>query len=110
MSKLSDQSPSTRNKGNTSPVKTQIHIYPRKNRWGTVWSDVAVSGLRRNLINKKLEQKIIQDFKIGYSSVQLERRYKLDNDTILKFVKKKLTKIEFETIKNKRTTKPHAVD
>ena len=50
MNKLVDQSPSSRNKGNTSKVKTKTHIYPRRNRWGTVWSDTPVSGVRRNLI------------------------------------------------------------
>ena len=32
MTKLADLSPSTRNKGNTSPIKTKTHIYKRKNR------------------------------------------------------------------------------
>ena len=48
MNKLTDQSPSTRNKGNTSKVKT-----------------------RRNLITEKLGKKIIEEFKLGLSSVKL---------------------------------------
>ena len=36
-----------------------MHIYPRKNRWGSVWSDTPVSGSRRNLITEKLGKKII---------------------------------------------------
>ena len=52
MTNLIDLPPSTRNKGNTSPVKTKTHIYMRKNKWGIVWSDTPVSGKRRNLIDK----------------------------------------------------------
>ena len=37
--KLADESPSSKNTGNTSPVKTKTHIYKRTNRWKTVWSD-----------------------------------------------------------------------
>ena len=58
MTNLIDLPPSTRNKGNTSPVKTKTHIYMRKNKWGIVWSDTPVSGKRRNLIDKKLGEKI----------------------------------------------------
>ena len=54
MTKLADLPPSTRNKGNTSPIKTRTHIYKRKNRWGVVWSDTPVSGKRSNIIDKKL--------------------------------------------------------
>jgi len=102
MTNLIDLPPSTRNKGNTSPVKTKTHIYMRKNKWGIVWSDTPVSGKRRNLIDKKLGEKIINEFINGYSSLQLEKKYKIDNDTILRFVKKKLTKDKFSTIEKKR--------
>ena len=102
MSKLIDLPPSARNKGNTSPVKTKTHIYKRKNRWGEVWSDTPVSGKRRNLIDKKLGEKIIYEFNNGYSSLQLEKKYKIDNDTILRFVKKKISKDKFDTIEKKR--------
>ena len=91
MNKLVDQSPSSRNKGNTSKVKTKTHIYPRRNRWGTVWSDTPVSGVRRNLINEKIGNKIIDEFRNGFSSIQLEEKYNIDNDTILRFVKKNST-------------------
>jgi len=90
-----------RNKGNTSKVKTKKHIYPRKNRWGIVWSDTPVSGSRRNLITEKLGKRIIEKFKLGFSSVQLEEKYRIDNDTILRFVKKILKKDEFKILKNK---------
>ena len=102
MNKLTDQSPSTRNKGNTSKVKTKTHIYSRKNRWGIVWSDTPASGSRRNLITEKLGKKIIEEFKLGFSSVQLEEKYSIDNDTILRFVKKILKKDEFESIEKQR--------
>ena len=102
MNKLTDQPPSTRNKGNTSKVKTKTHIYPRKNRWGIVWSDTPVSGSRRNLITDKLGKKIIEEFKLGFSSVQLEEKYRIDNDTILRFVKKILKKDEFQSIEKQR--------
>ena len=102
MNKLVDQSPSSRNKGNTSKVKTKTHIYPRRNRWGTVWSDTPVSGVRRNLINKKIGNKIIDEFKNGFSSIQLEEKYKIDNDTILRFIKKNINHDEFNRIEKKR--------
>tara|TARA_B110000196_G_C20691588_1_gene451121 strand:+ start:136 stop:483 length:348 start_codon:yes stop_codon:yes gene_type:complete len=102
MSKLVDQSPSSRNKGNTSKVKTKTHIYPRKNRWRTVWSDTPVSGVRRNLIDKKIGKKIIDEFKNGFSSIQLEEKYNIDNDTILRFVKKSISNDEFDRIEKKR--------
>ena len=101
MTKLEDLPPSARNKGNTSPVKTKNHIYMRKNRWGIVWSDTPVSGKRRNLIDKKLGEKIIYEFINGYSSLQLEKKYKIDNDKILKFVKKKISKDKFDKIEKK---------
>ena len=102
MTKLDNLPPSTRNKGNTSPVKTKTHIYKRKNRWGVVWSDTPVSGKRRNIIDKKLGDKIISEFNNGYSSLELENKYKIDNDTILKFVKRKIPEDKFHKIKKKR--------
>ena len=42
--KLIDESPSSKNTGNTSPVKKGKFIYPRKNRWGTVYSDTPHGG------------------------------------------------------------------
>ena len=96
MGKLIDQPPSNKNKGNTSPVKTKTHIYPRKNRWGIVWSDTPASGSRRNIISKKLGDKMIEEFRDGQSSIQLEKKYKIDNDTILKYIKSKLKHQEFK--------------
>ena len=101
MTKLADLSPSTRNKGNTSPIKTKTHIYKRKNRWGVVWSDTPVSGKRRNIIDEKLGNRIISEFNNGYSSLQLEKKYKIDNDTILRFVKSKIPKDRFDKIEKK---------
>ncbi|MDC3099335.1 hypothetical protein OA337_02090 [Candidatus Pelagibacter sp.] len=101
MTKLVDLPPSTRNKGNTSPIKTKTHIYKRKNRWGIVWSDTPVSGKRRNIIDEKLGNRIISEFNNGYSSLQLEKKYKIDNDTILRFVKSKISKDRFEKIEKK---------
>ena len=101
MTKLADLPPSTRNKGNTSPIKTKTHIYKRKNRWGVVWSDTPVSGKRRNIIDEKLGSRIISEFNNGYSSLQLEKKYKIDNDTILRFVKSKIPKDRFDKIEKK---------
>ena len=98
MNKLIDLPASNKNKGNTSPVKTKTHIYPRKNRWGTVWSDTPVSGLRRNIINQKLGNKLIEEFKNGHSSIQLEKKYKIDNDTILKYIKSKISRHKYNSI------------
>ena len=42
--KLVDETPSSKNVGNTSPVKKGKFIYPRTNRWGTVWSDTPHGG------------------------------------------------------------------
>ena len=101
MTKLADLPPSTRNKGNTSPIKTRTHIYKRKNRWGVVWSDTPVSGKRRNIIDEKLGDRIIFEFNNGYSSLQLEKKYKIVNDTILRFVKSKIPKDRFDKIEKK---------
>ena len=101
MTKLADLPPSTRNKGNISPTKTRTHIYKRKNRWGVVWSDTPVSGKRRNIIDEKLGDRIIFEFNNGYSSLQLEKKYKIDNDTILRFVKSKIPKDRFDKIEKK---------
>ena len=98
MSKLTDLPPSNRNKGNTSPFKTKTHIYPRKNRWGIVWSDTPASGFRRNIISKKLGDKLIEEFRNGQSSIQLEEKYKVDNDTILKYIKIKLPTNKYNSI------------
>jgi hypothetical protein len=49
-----------------------------------------------------LGKKIIDEFKLGFSSVQLEEKYRIDNDTILRFVKKILKKDEFESIEKQR--------
>ena len=98
MSKLTDLPPSNKNKGNTSPVKTKTHIYPRKNRWGIVWSDTPASGSRRNIISKKLGDKLIEEFMDGQSSIKLEKKYKIDNDTILKYIKSKLPTNKYNSI------------
>jgi len=42
--KLVNESPSSKNTGNTSPVKKGKFIHPRTNRWGTVWSDTPHGG------------------------------------------------------------------
>ena len=78
-----------RNTGNTSPVKTEKFKYPRTNRFGTVYSDTPAGGKRRNIITEEVGEEIIEKFKKGFSSVELEKQYGIDNDTILKYVKKK---------------------
>jgi|TARA_S200002703_G_C3786828_1_gene242649 hypothetical protein len=78
-----------RNTGNTSPVKTEKFKYPRTNRFGTVYSDTPAGGKRRNIITEEVGEEIIEKFRKGFSSVELEQQYGIDNDTILKYVKKK---------------------
>jgi len=78
-----------KNTGNTSPVKTEKFKYPRTNRFGTVYSDTPAGGKRRNIITEEVGEEIIEKFKKGFSSVELEKQYGIDNDTILKYVKKK---------------------
>mgnify|MGYP001166919835 CR=1 FL=1 len=78
-----------RNVGKTSPVKTEVFKYPRTNRFGTVYSDTPAGGIRRNIINEKTGKEIIEKFKKGFSSVELEQEYGFDNDTILDYIKKK---------------------
>ena len=78
-----------KNTGNTSPVKTEKFKYPRTNRFGTVYSDTPAGGKRRNIITEEMGEEIIEKFKKGFSSVELEKQYGIDNDTILKYVKKK---------------------
>ena len=70
--KVKGESGTTKNVGNTSPVKKGKFKYPRKNRWGTVWSDTPAGGVRRNLIEAKgIGDEIIKKFKQGWSSVNL---------------------------------------
>ncbi len=65
------------------------HIYPRKNRFGTFYSDTPVTGSRRNIITGRgIGEEIIEKFKDGFSSVQLAEEYNIDNDTILDYIKK----------------------
>ena len=78
-----------RNVGKTSPVKTEVFKYPRTNRFGTVYSDTPAGGIRRNIINEKTGKEILEKFKKGFSSVELEQEYGFDNDTILDYIKKK---------------------
>ena len=93
--KVKGESGTTKNVGNTSPVKKGKFKYPRKNRWGTVWSDTPAGGSRRNLIEMRgIGNEIIEKFKKGWSSVQLEDLYGLDNDTILDYIKLKQPRLK----------------
>jgi len=83
-----------KNTGNTSPVKTEKFKYPRTNRFGTVYSDTPAGGKRRNIITEEMGEEIIEKFKKGFSSVELEKEYGIDNDTILRYVKAKEPKIK----------------
>ena len=87
--------PTKKNVGNTSPVKKGKFKYPRKNKYGTVWSDTPAGGSRRNLIEMRgIGNEIIEKFKKGWSSVQLEDLYGLDNDTILDYIKLKQPRLK----------------
>ena len=80
----------TRNVGKTSPVKTEVFKYPRKNRFGTFYSDTPAGGSRRNVIEGRgIGEEIIEKFRKGFSSVQLAEEYNIDNDTILRYIKDK---------------------
>ena len=90
-----DTGPTKKNVGNTSPVKKGKFKFPRKNRHGTVWSDTPAGGSRRNLIEMRgIGNEIIEKFKKGWSSVQLEDLYGLDNDTILDYIKLKQPRLK----------------
>ncbi len=90
-----DTGPTKKNVGNTSPVKKGKFKYPRKNKYGTVWSDTRAGGSRRNLIEMRgIGNEIIEKFKKGWSSVQLEDLYGLDNDTILDYIKEKQPRLK----------------
>ena len=80
-----------RNKGTTKAFYDEStgHIHPRTNRFGTFYSDTPAGGIRRNIINEKTGKEIIEKFKKGFSSVELEQEYGFDNDTILDYIKKK---------------------
>jgi len=80
-----------KNKGTTKKFYDEStgHIYPRKNRFGTVYSNTPAGGIRRNIINEKTGKKILEKFKQGFSSVELEKEYGIDNDTILRYIKDK---------------------
>ena len=80
-----------RNKGTTKPFYDEStgHIHPRTNRFGTFYSDTPAGGIRRNIINEKTGKEILEKFKKGFSSVELEQEYGFDNDTILDYIKKK---------------------
>ena len=93
--KVKGESGTTKNVGNTSPVKKGKFKYPRKNKYGTVWSDTPAGGSRRNLIEMRgIGNEIIEKFKKGWSSVQLEDLYGLDNDTILDYIKEKQPRLK----------------
>jgi len=80
-----------RNKGTTKAFYDEStgHIHPRTNRFGTFYSDTPAGGIRRNIINEKTGKEILEKFKKGFSSVELEQEYGFDNDTILDYIKKK---------------------
>jgi hypothetical protein len=93
----------TRNVGKTSPVKTEVFKYPRKNRFGTFYSDTPAGGSRRNIIEGRgIGEEIVEKFRKGFSSVQLAEEYNIDNDTILRYIKDKEPNIKVSKADKRR--------
>ena len=93
----------SRNVGKTSPVKTEVFKYPRKNRFGTFYSDTPAGGSRRNVIEGRgIGKEIVEKFKKGFSSVQLAEEYNIDNDTILRYIKDKEPNIKVSKADKRR--------
>ena len=101
----------SKNKGTTKSFydKSTGHIYPRTNRFGTVYSDTPASGLRRNIITEEVGEELIEKFKKGFSSVELEKQYGFNNDTILDYIKKKNPNIKVSK-KDKRRLNQYNFD
>ena len=100
-----------KNKGTTKSFYDEStgHIYPRKNRFGTFYSDTPVGGKRRNIITEEIGEEIIEKFRKGFSSVELEEQYGIDNDTILRYVKNKEPNIKVAK-KDKRRVNQYNFD
>jgi hypothetical protein len=74
----------------TSKIKKGKFIYPRKNRFGTVYSDTPAKGSARDLIDQKgIGKKILEEYADGDSTVTIAKKYKLSKDTVNRYITKK---------------------
>ena len=64
------------------------HIYPRKNRFGTFYSDTPAGGLRRNIIPDDIGKKILKEYEDGAGTIKLGEKYGFGKDTINRYIKK----------------------
>ena len=79
-----------KNKGTTKSFYDEStgHIHPRKNRFGTVYSDTPAGGNRRNVIPKNIGKKILKEYKDGAGTIELGDKYGFSKDTINRYIKK----------------------
>ncbi len=81
----------------TSKIKTDKFKYPVSNQFGNFFSDQPST--RYGIIeNRGLDKTILEDFKKGISIKQLARKHKLAEGTVIKFVKSKIPKKEYEKL------------
>ena len=69
------------------------HIYPRKNRFGTFYSDTPAGGSRRNIIPDDIGKKILKEYKDGAGTIKLGEKYGFGKDTINRYIKKSNPKL-----------------
>ena len=79
-----------RNKGTTKAFYDEStgHIYPRKNRFGTFYSDTPVGGSRRNIIPDDIGKKILKEYKDGAGTIELGKKYGVSRETVNRYIKK----------------------
>ena len=81
----------------TSKIKTDRFKYPVSNQFGNFFSDQPST--RYGIIeNRGLDKTILEDFKKGISIKQLARKHRLAEGTVIKFVKSKIPKKEYEKL------------
>jgi hypothetical protein len=81
----------------TSKIKTDRFKYPVSNQFGNFFSDQPST--RYGIIeNRGLDKTILEDFKKGISIKQLARKHRLAEGTVIKFVKSKIPKKEYERL------------
>ena len=64
------------------------HIYPRTNRFGTVYSDTPAGGSRRNIIPDNIGKKILKEYKDGAGTIELGKKYGVSRETVNRYIKK----------------------
>ena len=87
----------------TSKVKTSKFKYPVSNQFGNFFSDQPST--RYGIIeNRGLDKTILEDFKKGISVKQLARKHRLAEGTVIKFVKSKIPKKEYDRLTKLKQT------